>query len=99
MIDEKLLDRMNFGQLNQSLDYVLEKMEQIDDECSDGEDEPRLDMLCLLANKIIMQMDAIIRQNDNPKALAQWNKAMANYKQGFQKFSDILDKENKPAGR
>jgi hypothetical protein len=45
MFDEKLLDRMNFHEPGQSLDYVLERIGKIEDEISGDLDDPRLDML------------------------------------------------------
>ena len=49
MFDEKLLDSMNFSELNQSLDYVLERIEKIEDGLSEGEYDSLLDMLCVIA--------------------------------------------------
>jgi hypothetical protein len=96
MIDEKLLDSMNFGELNQALDYVLERMDKIEDGLSEGEDDPRLDMLCVIANKIIMQMDAIMREHghDYPEALAQWSKVMEGYEERFAKYTDFFLEED-----
>jgi hypothetical protein len=96
MIDAKLLDRMDFGDLNQSLDYVLEKIGQIEDELPEGGDNPRLDMLYVLANKIVMRMDSIVRAHgrSSPEALAQWKKMMAGYEQRFEKYADILLEED-----
>ncbi|HYO91809.1 MAG TPA: hypothetical protein VEQ40_09240 [Pyrinomonadaceae bacterium] len=93
MFDEKLLDSMNFGELSEALDYVLGKIGKIEDEIGKGIDDPRIDMLFILANKIIMQMDAIIRASSNPKAIAQWDKTMAGYREGFKTYKDILQKE------
>ena len=36
MFDETLLDRMNFGDLNQALDYVLERIGKIEDGRDNG---------------------------------------------------------------
>ena len=94
MIDEKLLDSMNFGELSEALDYTLETMGKIEDERSEGEDDPRLDMLLVVANKIVMQMDAIIRESGNPAALAQWNQAKGGYEEHFQKYKATYLKED-----
>ncbi|MBD0371296.1 MAG: hypothetical protein ICV60_10710 [Pyrinomonadaceae bacterium] len=96
MFDEKLLDRMNFGELNQALDYVLERMGKIEDGLPEGEDDPRLDMLCVIANKIIMQMDSIVREHgrSHPEALAQWEKAMEGYEERFAKYTDFFLEED-----
>ena len=94
MIDEKIFDRMSFGELNQALDYVLEKIGQIEDELAEGEDDPRLDMLYGVANKIVRRMDAIVREHGNPKALAQWTEVMADYQEHFAQYEDILLEED-----
>jgi hypothetical protein len=85
---------MNFGELNQSLDYVLERIGEIEDDLSEDEDDPRLDMLYVLANKIIMRMDSVIREAGSPEALAQWNKAVEGYEERFEKYADILLEED-----
>ena len=96
MFDEKLLDRMNFGDLNQSLDYVLERIGRIEDELAEGEDDPRLDRLYVLANKIVMRMDSIVREYGRscPEVLAQWDKAMDGYEERFGKYADTLLEED-----
>jgi hypothetical protein len=96
MFDEKLLDGMNFGELNQGLDYVLERIGKIQDGLSKGEDDPRLDMLCVIANKIVMQMDAIVREHGDsyPEALAQWTKVMEGYEERFGKYTDFFLEED-----
>jgi hypothetical protein len=95
MIDEKLLDSMNFGELNQALEYVIERIDKIDD-LSEGKNEALLDMLCVIANKIIMQMDAIVREHGRsyPEALAQWEKAMEGYEERFAKYTDFFLEED-----
>lgn len=95
MFDYKLLDRMSFSELNQSLDYVLERIGKIEDEISEEEDDPRLDMLYVLANKIVMRMDSIIREHgrSNPEALAQWRKVMEGYEERFEKYTDFFLEE------
>jgi hypothetical protein len=85
---------MNFGDLHQSLDYVLERIGEIEDELSEGEDDPRLDMLYVLANKIITRMDSIVRESGSPKALAQWNKVMEGYEERFERYADTLLEED-----
>ena len=96
MFDEKLLNNMNFGDLNQALDDVLERIGEIEGALSDGEDDPRLDMLYGLANKIVTRMDAIVREHGHPsrEALAQWNRQMDSYEKHFEKYEDTLLEEN-----
>jgi hypothetical protein len=90
MIDEKVLDRMSFGELSRALEYVLETIRKLEDELPEGEDDPRLDMLYVLGNKIIMRMDSIVRESGSPEALAQWNQAKDGYEEQFEKYADIL---------
>jgi hypothetical protein len=90
MFDEKLLSRMSFSDLSQSLDYVLERIGGIEDELSEGEDDPRLDMFYVLANKIIMRMDSLVRESGSPEVLAQWEKTMSGYEERFEKYADTL---------
>lgn len=96
MFDEKLLDRMNFGDLNESLHYVLEKIGEVEDELDEGEDDPRLDMFYVLANKIITRMDSIMREvgPSHPEALAQWNNVMKGYEVRFEQYADALLEED-----
>ena len=96
MFDETLLDRMNFGDLSRSLDYVLERIEKIEDALSEGEDDPRLDMFYVLADKIVMRMNSIVREHGRsyPEALARWNKAMDGYEERFDKYADTLLEED-----
>jgi hypothetical protein len=85
---------MDFGDLNQALDNVLARIGEIEDELSEGEDDPRLDMFYVVANKIIMRMDSIVREHGSPEALAQWNKAMDGYDERFEKYADTLLEED-----
>lgn len=94
MVDEKLLDQMNFGELSQSLDYVLEKIGKYEDERYDERYEPLLDMLYVLANKIVVRMDEIVRSSASPSAIAQWEKLMPSYKEHFERFTDLLLEED-----
>lgn len=96
MFDETLLDHMNFGELNQALDYILERIEDIEDDLPEGEDDPRLDMFYGIANKIITRMDSIVREHcrSSPEALAQWNKAMEGYEKRFDRYADTLLEED-----
>lgn len=95
MFDETL-DRMNFGDLDRSLDYVLERIYKIEADLPEGEDDPRLDMFYVLANKIVMRMNSIIHQHGRsfPEALARWNKAMDGYEERFEKYADTFLEED-----
>jgi len=96
MFDETLLDKMSFGELNQALEYVLERIEKIKDGLSEGADDSRLGLLCVIANKIIMHMDAIMRENGRayPEALARWSKVMEGYEERFAKCTDFFLEED-----
>ena len=87
---------MNFSELNQSLDYVLERIEKIEDDLSESEDDPRLDMLYVIANKIVMRMDSVVREHgrSHPKALAQWETVMDGYEERFGKYTDFFLEED-----
>lgn len=92
MLDEKLLDGMNFGELQEGLDFVRQEIDKIEDELEEGEEDPRLDMLFTLADKIVRQMDTIIRQNgvEYPDALAKWAPVMSDYEKGFDRYTDAI---------
>lgn len=96
MIDEKLLEGMTFGELNEVLEYVLERIEKIQADRSEGKNDAVLDMLCVVANKIIMEMDAIMREQGRayPEALAQWRKVMEGYEERFAKYTDFFLEED-----
>ena len=94
MADKNLFDNQSFGELNQSLDNVLERIGKIEDDLSAGEDDLRLDSLYGLANKIVEQMDSIVRVNASPEALAQWKNVMSGYEERFEKYTDILLEED-----
>lgn len=96
MFNEKILDGMSFSELNQALEYILEKTGKIADGLSEGEDDPRLDMLYVIANKIVMRMDSIVREHgrSNPEALAQWEKVMKGYEERFANYTDFFLEED-----
>ncbi len=93
---EELLDGASFGDLNRGLDLVLERIGRIEDDPDADEDDPRLDMLYNLANKIVARMDSIVRENGHsqPEALAEWNKMMKSYEERFEKYEDAILEED-----
>ncbi|MDQ3820344.1 MAG: hypothetical protein M3362_22050 [Acidobacteriota bacterium] len=93
MFDE-LLDSASFGELNQGLELVLERIERIEDDPDADEDNPLLDIFYNLANKIIERMDLIIREHGRPEALAEWDKVMKGYEERFRKYEDALLEED-----
>lgn len=93
MLNEKLLDGMNFGELSQSLEVVLETIGKIEETLPKGADDARLDMLYVFADKIIAQMDAIIYESGSPAVIARWNKAKVGYAEHFENFTNILREE------
>jgi 6-pyruvoyl-tetrahydropterin synthase len=88
VFDVNLLDRMNFGDLRKTLDHVLEKMDQLKEEGSDDEDDPRYDALMVIANQIIERMDSVIRDNvvDSSEILDQWKRQTEEYRKGFKDY-------------
>lgn len=96
MFDVKLLDRMNFGDLNKMLSHVLERMDELSDARPEGEDDSRLDVLLVIANQIIVRMDSIIRDSGNPEALEQWNRASDGYAERFKQYTKTYLKEGVP---
>ena len=96
MVDETKLDRMNFGELGETLDGVIKMIDQREAKLSEGEDDPIIDMLMGVAQKIIIRMDAIVRQHGvrNPALLAQWNQQIKTFKKDFEKFEDCLLEED-----
>ena len=92
MFDKKLLDGRSFDELCGALDIVLERIVKIEEELSDGEDDPRLDALYTLADLIIRRMDSRIREctRDRPAAFAQWSKVMRDYEVRYDKYTDAI---------
>jgi hypothetical protein len=95
MFDE-LLDSASFGELNQGLDHVVERIGKIEGESDADEDDPRLDMLYNLANKIVTRMDLMIREHgrSRPEVLAEWNKVMKGYEERFKKYENAILEED-----
>ena len=98
MFDVNLLDRMNFGDLGKMLDQILEKLKQLGEEGSADEDDPRHDMLLVIANQIIVRMDSIIRDNvlDSPELLDQWRRVTGEYRKGFKNYARTYLKDGVP---
>ena len=92
----KMLDRMNFHELTECLDYVLEKIKTIEDAVGRGADDPRLDRLYLTANKIVVRMNELVQEGrvtSSPEKLALWNKQLPRYEQGYEKYLDTFQDE------
>ena len=92
----ELLDRMGFHELTKCLDFVLEKINTIEDEVGKDADDPRLDRLYLTAHKIIVRMNALIQQGSVPSSaenLAVWNKQIPKYEQSYEKYLDTFQDE------
>lgn len=96
MFDVKLLDRLSFGDLSEMLSHVLERMDELADARAEGEDDPRVDALMVIANQIIVRMDSIIREHGNPEALEQWNRANNGYAERFKQYTDTYLKGGVP---
>jgi len=98
VFDVNLLDRMSFGDLGETLDHILEEWERLGEERREGEDDPRQDMLMVIANQIIVRMDSIIRDNmvDSPELLDLWKRQTEEYRKGFNNYVRTYLKEGVP---
>ena len=98
MFDVKLLDRMNFGDLGKTLDYILQELERLAGDGSPDEDDPRHDMLLVIANQVIERMDSIIRDNglENPELLDLWKRQTEEYRAGFKDYVNTYLKDGVP---
>jgi hypothetical protein len=98
VFDVNSLDRLNFGDLGRTLERVLEKMNQIAEERSEDEDDPRTDVLLVIANQIILRMDAIIRDHglNSPELLDQWNRQTKELQKEFDKYARTYLKDGVP---
>jgi hypothetical protein len=98
MFDVKILDYLNFGDLNDTLEHVLEKMDAVAAARAEDEDDPRMDVLLVIANQIIKRMDSIIRDygRSYPEALEQWNLASDGYAERFEQYTKTYLKDGVP---
>ena len=95
-MDYGKLDRMGFHDLTECLDFVLEKINTIEAEVGKDADDPRLDRLFLVANKIIVRMNALVQQGNVPASaehLSDWKKQIPEYEEGYQKYLDTFQDE------
>ncbi|HWW75293.1 MAG TPA: hypothetical protein VNZ44_07855 [Pyrinomonadaceae bacterium] len=101
MFDDKLLDRMSFDDLNKSLHDVLKRIDKLERERPDGENDPRIDRLYLNANNIITRMDAMIREPGrfSAETIAKWDKSMKGYAEGFQNYMEATLEEEAALAR
>jgi hypothetical protein len=90
-MDYRKLDRMSFHDLNECLGYVLNQIRHIKDEIPKGQDDPRLDLLYVAANKIITRMNSIVQQGGfSSDDRTKWNKLMPKYEQDYEKYTDTF---------
>jgi hypothetical protein len=92
MFDEKILDGRSFDELRQALDFVRERIDKIEEELADGEDDLRLDALYTVANIIVKRMDSLVREyaREHPGNFAQWAKVIRDYEVQYDKFTDAI---------
>jgi hypothetical protein len=97
MFDINSLDGMNFGQLGETLNHVLERMKELKAETPEGEDDPRHDVLLVIANQIIVRMDSIARDNmtDSPE-LDEWKRVSDPYRKTFDNYVRTYLKDGVP---
>ncbi|MFL6334872.1 MAG: hypothetical protein ACJ754_16285 [Pyrinomonadaceae bacterium] len=98
MFDVNSLDRLNFGDLGRALERVLEQKNQLAEERSEDEDDPRSDVLLVIANQIILRMDSIIREHglNSPELLDRWNRQTKELQEEFDKYARTYLKEGVP---
>lgn len=91
MFDEKTLDGRRINELLQALDFVMERMDKIEEE-SDGEDGPRLDGLIGVADLIVKRLRPLVREaaRDDPVALATWDGVVRAYERSFERYDDAI---------
>jgi len=90
-MDYRKLDHMSFHDLNECLDYVLNQIRRIEDEIPKGQDDPRLDLLYVAADKIIKRMNSVVQQGGfSSDDRAKWNKLMPKYEQDYEKYTDTF---------
>ena len=92
----ELLNRMGFHDLTECLDYVLEKIKTIEDEVGRDADDLRLDRLYFTANKIIVRMNALVKQGSvrpSAETMAVSNELMPKYEKGYERYLDTFQDE------
>jgi hypothetical protein len=89
---------MNFGDLGKALDQILDKLEQLKEERSAGEDDPRQDVLLVIANQIIVRMDSIVRDNvvDSSESIDLWKRQTDEYRKAFKDYARTYLREGVP---
>ena len=95
-MDYKMLDRMGFHALTECLDFVLEKIQTIEDEVGKDSYDPRLDRMYLVSNKIIVRMNTLVQQGSVPTSaenLAVWNQQIPEYGKSYEKYLDTFQDE------
>ena len=92
MFDETILDGRSFDELHRALDIIRKKIDEIEEELSDGEDDPRLDAFYTIADNIIRRMDSLVREyvRDNPGAFPQWEKVIREYQVHYDRYTDFI---------
>jgi hypothetical protein len=92
MFDEKILDGRTFDELRRALNLIRERIDKIEDELEEGEDDLRLDAFYTIANSIIRRMDAIVREfaRDNPGDFSRWDNVMRGYEAHYDKYTDSI---------
>jgi hypothetical protein len=92
MFDETIFDGRSFDELHKALDMVLERIDKIEEELSEGEDDLRLDGLYTVADIIVKRMDSLVREyaREHPGDFSQWGKVMRDYEVHYDKFTDAI---------
>lgn len=81
VLDEKLLDGMNAGDLFRVNNLIIEKVEQFDETLPEDVAEPLIERLLKFGNIVIRRLDLLMREayQNKPEKLAEWEAIMNDY--------------------
>jgi hypothetical protein len=82
VLDEKLLEGMNAGDLFEVNRFITEKVEQLQKELPEDVAEPLIGRLLKFGITVIRRLDPLMRETyrDSPESLAGWEAIMNDYK-------------------
>ena len=81
VLDEKLLDGMNAGDLFRVNRLITEKVKQFDEELPEDVAEPLIEKLLKFGDIVIRRLDPLVREGykNRPEKLAEWEAIMNDY--------------------
>lgn len=82
VLDEKLLDGMNAGDLFQVNSFITDKVQQLDEDLPEELSEPIIEKLLKFGDLVIRRLDPLVREayKNQPEKLAGWVAIMNDYK-------------------